>query len=92
MNNIHCARNSSTHTDQLETRAKLVEELVGIVDGLHNCIRKVHNDRLILTFDGLEQWNTLVEWGRQAEKGRNEAVHVDTSQHREDSALTRIDA
>lgn len=69
-----------------------MEELLSIVNGLHNCISKVHNDCLILTFDGLEQWQALVKGGSQAEKGRNEAVHVDASQHREDSALIRVDA
>ena len=55
-------------------------------------ISQVHYDCLILSFDGLEQWHALVKWGSQAEKGWNKAVHVDTSQHRKDSTLTRIDA
>jgi hypothetical protein len=69
-----------------------VEEFVGIKDGLHNCVSEVHYDCLILSFDRLEQWHALVKWGSQAEKGWNKAVHVDTSQHRKDSTLTRIDA
>jgi hypothetical protein len=65
---------------------------MGIVYGLQNGIGKVHNDRFILSLDGLEQWHTLVRGGSQAEKGRDEAVHVDACQHGKDSTLIRIDA